>query len=150
MQQRESAGGLEGLRSRKAELERQITNYTRALEDGYSKAITAAIAEREREQASISEQVRGSEPTSVYSTLTDLRRWAHQRLSDLRSLLYSDVSLARSGLMRHVSTITLEPKEECGKCFYVAACNGNCSEMNWGRPMKRPRYYFGWLRGPVM
>ena len=131
---RETADGLEALRSRKAELERQIANYTRALEDGYSAAITAAIAEREREHASISEQILGSEPTSVHSTLTDLRHWVHQRLSDLRQLLYAEVPRARSELMRHVSTIILEPKERSGKRFYVAAGNWNLLANELGPP----------------
>ena len=61
-------------------------------------------------------------------------RQAYQRRSDLRRLLYSDVPLARTELMRHVSTIILEPKEESGKRFYVAAGDWNLLGNELGPP----------------
>ena len=128
--------GSEALRSRQAELERQIVNYTRALEDGYSPAITAAIAEREREYPLISEQIWVSESRPLSLRLTAFRQGALQRLFDLHHPLYVGVPPARAKLMRHVSTIVLKPEEESGKRLCVAADNWNPLGNESGPPNK--------------
>ncbi len=103
-------GELEQLRRRKAQLEGKISNLTRALADRYSPALTAELAEYEREVQQITEQLLGTRRGSVQVRLKDLRGFVLSRLADLRTLLNSDAVAARTELAKHVKAITLHPR----------------------------------------
>jgi hypothetical protein len=71
------------LRRQAAELERRIANQLRGLGDGYSPAITAEIANPERQLATVREQLRASDPQAVKLQMRDTRRFIEHRLRGL-------------------------------------------------------------------
>ena len=125
---------LNSLRQRKAKLEAEIRNLTRALADGYSLAVVAEIATREKELSSIEDHLLASEPGSLQNNLSELREWVHHSLSNLLKLLSSDPIRARTELMRHIQAIVLEPQDEAGKRFCVATGEWNLLGNEAGPP----------------
>ena len=119
---RESVADLGRLRARQAEIERELRELLRALADGYSPAITAAIAERERELASITGQLLSPGPDGLQASLEGLREFIVSRLGNVRELLLSsDVERARAELARHVRRLDLRPATAGGVRYYVAS-----------------------------
>ncbi len=116
-----ASGQADDVRKRKAALEGEIANLTRALADGYSSALTGELARRERELAELNAQLVSGGPGSVQATMKELRQKITTRLMDIRSLLSCDVAKARTQIARHVDKIVLRPVEKRGKRFYVAA-----------------------------
>ncbi len=115
----ENLGGeLEQMRQRKAKIKAEVQQLTRALADGYSPALTAELAEREKELDAITDRLLESQPDSVQSRLKDIRSFVISRLADLRGLLNSDVLTARTEIAKHVQQIKLSPD---GRTYIASA-----------------------------
>ncbi len=115
----ENLGGeLEQMRQRKAKIKSEVRQLTRALADGYSPALTAELAEREKELDAITDRLLESQPRSVQAYLRDIRGFVISRLADLRGLLNSDVVTARTEIAKHVQQIKLCPD---GRTYAVSA-----------------------------
>ncbi len=99
----------EQLRRKKAQLKKEVHNLTQALADGYSPAITGELAVRERELASITDQLLSIRPTLIRTRMKDIRTFVRQRLADIRGLLNSDVAKAKTELFKHIQEIRLYP-----------------------------------------
>ncbi len=113
---------MDGLQSRKRQLEAELENLTRALASGQlSPTIMAAIAARECEIAEITERVVSSSEDSIKTRIATMTATAKAKLKDLRGLLSGDVTVARAALLRHVEKIEMEAN---GK-VYVAKGNWN-------------------------
>ncbi len=122
MQQREASGEMRRLRQEKAEAEAELRRLADAVGKGtrsFDAALLELIAEKERKLRAITQQTLEGQ-TSTAVDIEELRRFIHSRLTDVRKLLYSDVSAARTELVRHVSEIALRPTEKAGKRYYVA------------------------------
>ena len=78
-------------------------------EGRHSTSLLEAIAERERELHGITATLLSSGQDSGEVDLGDVRMFITQRLTGIRSLLYTDLSLARTELCRHVSKIRMRP-----------------------------------------
>jgi site-specific DNA recombinase len=103
-------GEVELLRQRRAEIEKRLGNYMRAIGDGhYSTAVMAEVAACEKELAEISDRLLGRRADSVAQKMQDVRTFALSRLTDLRALLCSDALTAKAAISEHVQSITLEP-----------------------------------------
>ncbi len=99
----------EQLRRKKAQLKKEVHNLTQALADGYSPAITGELAVRERELASITDQLLSIRPTLIRTRMKDIRTFVRRRLADIRGLLNSDVAKAKTELFKHIQEIRLYP-----------------------------------------
>jgi Recombinase zinc beta ribbon domain len=117
---------LDAMESRKRELARELENLTKALASGQlSPTIMAAIAEREREMAAITERVISSNEESIKTRVANMTATAKAKLNDLRELLGGEAAVARATLMKHVEKIEMESS---GK-VYVAKGNWNSLGM---------------------
>jgi site-specific DNA recombinase len=116
---------LEALRRRKHTLEGEIQRLTDALASGTGSrvpaAVIAAINEREAELRDISARLLNGCPDSIPAKLQDLRHFVISKLSDLRTLLNSDIPTAKAEILRHVDRINLTPMEANGERFFVAS-----------------------------
>ncbi len=116
------SGEMHQLHQRKAVLETEVANLTKVIAAGQvSPAIMAAISDREREVAEITERVISSNEDSVKSRIAGMREIAKEKLKDLKGLLGKDVVVARAALLKHVQRIEMEAN---GKA-YVAKGNWN-------------------------
>jgi site-specific DNA recombinase len=116
---REMGSEIETLRLRKSELESELRRLAAAVaEGGHSTFLLEAIADREKQLRSITDQILSTESNSLDSGLTDLRQWVHERLSNLRRLLSSDPGRAHTEFLKHTQAITLKPIEQGGQRFY--------------------------------
>ena len=113
----------EELRRREAKLESEITNLTRALADGYSAALTASVAETEKELADIRKRLTAADSKDriLSGEVSQVRKFVLNRLTDLRGLLHREPSLARAAIAQHVQKITLLPNGR----IYVASGTWN-------------------------
>ena len=105
------------LRRQTREIERSIANQLRALRDGYSPAITADLANLERQLADV--HARLQIPQTVKMQMRDTRRFVESRLSDLSALWDGEPRLAREGIAKHLQKISLKPMDRT----YVATGN---------------------------
>lgn len=116
---------LESLRKRKHVLEAEIGRLTEALATGGGSrapaAVIIAITEREEELRAISDRILQGSGDSIQGQILDLREFVMTKLSDVRTLLYSDVPTAKAELLRHVDRIELTPMEANGERFFVAS-----------------------------
>ena len=119
-QMRGMCGQMDGLRGRQAKLQSEIEQFTRALADGYSPAISGAITAREKELSEITRRLVSGERGSIQAELSKMRAFVHSRLADIRKLLCGDVPRARMELERHMGQAVLRPTEFAGKRYYVA------------------------------
>jgi hypothetical protein len=88
----------------------------------------AGIAEREREVATITENIVSSSEDSIKTRIGTMRTAAMTMLKDLRELLGGDdVKIARAQLLKHISQIEMEP---CGR--------GYTAKGNWSLLGMRP------------
>jgi site-specific DNA recombinase len=97
------------LRRQIAELERGIANQLRALNDGYSPAITKEIARLETRLASVRDRLQASDSVSVKLHMRDTRRFVNTRLNDLSALWDGEPRIAREEIAKHVQKISLKP-----------------------------------------
>lgn len=120
---------LEALRRRKRAVETEINRLTQALAAGGGSrtpaAVIAAINDREEELRSISDRLLHGSHDSIQAQVRDLRKFVMSKLSDLRSLLYSDVPTAKAEILRHIDRIDLIPMEANGERFFVASGEWN-------------------------
>ncbi len=117
------------MEGRKRELQAELANLIKALAAGQlSPTIMAAIAEREKEIAEITERVVSSNEDSIKTRVATMTATAKAKLKDLRGLLGGDTTVARAALLKHVERIEMEAS---GKT-YVA-------KGNWDFLGQRPR-----------
>jgi hypothetical protein len=110
------------MEGRKRHLESELANLMKALATGQlSPTIMAAIAEREKEIAEITNRVVSSNEDSIQTRVANMTATAKATLKDLRGLLGGDVTVARAALLKHVERIEMEAS---GKA-YVARGNWN-------------------------
>jgi site-specific DNA recombinase len=98
------------LQRQEGDLERSIANQLRGLADGYSPAITAAIATLEVQLAEVRSRIQASNPKKVNVQLRDTRRFVTDRLRDLSALWNGEPRIAREEIAKHVRKIRLEPR----------------------------------------
>ena len=122
---------------RRAKLERELRNYTRALADGYSPAIAEEIKKREAELTALAA---APSRESMHADLARLRAFAVAKLSDLRAVLRAGGQAARAALRSHLGEIVMRPLIEGNKCIYRVSSawdySGNLASN--GRPSDRP------------
>lgn len=110
---------LEAMRKRKAALETEITNLTRAVANGMdSPSLRAAITEREQEIAGMVEKTTGRKKGTVQYQVKELRRFVRESVADMRDLLtgkHAAPAIIRQELSRHIDCITLLPEGESVK-----------------------------------
>jgi hypothetical protein len=98
-------------RDRKVQLEKELTNLIGAIADtGHTPSMTEAIAKRERELHTITQQLLGNQQQAVMPQLSELRNFIIERLTNIRTLVTSDVERARIELAKHITCITLQPQ----------------------------------------
>ena len=103
------AGRTAQMSARKAQLETEIGRLVNAVaEQGHSSFMLSAIAEREAEVRDISEQLLAGGKGSIQQDIQGIRRYVTEQLSNLRSLLYQDVPLAKAELSKHVEHIRMD------------------------------------------
>ncbi|MGH9715633.1 MAG: recombinase family protein [Candidatus Acidiferrales bacterium] len=107
---------MEAMQERKAALEAELHNLTRAVASGMdSPSIRAAIGEREREISALVEKTTGREKGSVHRRVQDLRKFVRESVAQVRELIagqHGNPSIVRAELGRHVDAITLLPDGE--------------------------------------
>ena len=122
---------------RRANLERELRNYTRALADGYSPAIAEEIKKREAELTALAA---APSRESMHADLTRLRVFVVAKLSDLRAVLRAGGQAARAALRNHLGEIVMRPVTEGNKRIYRVSSawdySGNLASN--GRPSDRP------------
>jgi uncharacterized coiled-coil protein SlyX len=91
------------------ELERGIANQVRALRDGYSAALTAALAKLENQLAAVRERLKATDPVAVKLQIRDTRRFVEARLRNLSRLWDGEPRIAREQIAKHVGRISLKP-----------------------------------------
>ena len=102
-------------RDRKIQLEKELANLIGAVAaTGHTPSLAEAIAERERELHTITQQLLGSQQEGVMPQLSELRDFIIKRLPNIRTLVTSDVERARVELAKHITRITLQPRD--GHC----------------------------------
>jgi hypothetical protein len=70
-----------------------------------------AIVERERELRTITQRLLGNQQEAVMPQLSELRNFIIERLTNIRTLVTSDVERARVELAKHITGITLPPHD---------------------------------------
>jgi DNA invertase Pin-like site-specific DNA recombinase len=116
---------LEALRRRKHTLEAEIKRLTDALaaasDSRLPSAVITAINEREDELRTITDKLLEASRDSIQARVSDIRQFVISKLSDLRTLLNSDVPTAKAEILRHVDRIDLTPMQANGERFFVAS-----------------------------
>jgi hypothetical protein len=101
---------LSRMRERKEQLEAEVRRLVAAVaEQGHSQFLREAIADREQQLRDIADRLMAKGPKSVDIELAEIRQFVTERLSDLQSLVYADVALARVELGKHINEIRMEP-----------------------------------------
>jgi site-specific DNA recombinase len=116
LRRKEARGDAAATRKRRAEIESEVRRLTVAIaEGGHSAALLAAIAERERELATL------APPPVTMPKTDDLRGFVARQVTDLRSLVSEDVKRARLKLAQFVGEVRMVPTT----AGYVAEGNWN-------------------------
>jgi hypothetical protein len=103
---------LETMRRRKAQLEAELENLTRAVAGGLDSAsIRKGIAERETEISALTARVLGRKKDSIHSQIRDLRKFVLAGVGDFRALISANDNSAatRMELAKHVKEIVISP-----------------------------------------
>jgi site-specific DNA recombinase len=103
---------LENMPLRKAQLEAEPENLTRAVAGGLDSAsIRKGIAEREAEISTLAAKLLGRKRDSVRTQIRDLRKFVLASVGDLRARISADdnAAAARMELAKHVKEIVLSP-----------------------------------------
>jgi site-specific DNA recombinase len=107
-------GEMEATRNRKAVLETEIRNLSRAIASGPEDvpSLRAAIVERDKEIAGLVEKMAGRKKGSVHEQMVGLRKFVKEGVGDIRGLLaskHANPAAIRQELARHIDVITLSP-----------------------------------------
>jgi len=78
----------------------------------FSPALRAALVDREREIAGITEKLLSAQPNSLQGRLRDIRSYVLSEMRNLRDVLNSDAARVRAKLAKHIEKITLTPEGE--------------------------------------
>jgi len=110
--------GLDQMRTRKTELEREIANLAQAIAQGdLSPELRAALVAREREINEITAKLLESGPDSLRVKLRDIRSFVVRHMEDIRTIVNSDTAQTKAVFAKHIEKITLTPKGE----YYLAS-----------------------------
>ena len=85
----------------------KFANQLRALNDGYSSAITAEIARLEQRLTAVRERLKAADPAAAKLRIRDTRRSVESQLRNLSALWEGEPRLAREEIAKHVGKITL-------------------------------------------
>jgi site-specific DNA recombinase len=114
---------LERLRQRKQQIHAEIARLVQAIAEGQpSQSLMAAIGDRERELREITDKLLEPRPGSLRGTLDELRKFATERLANLRKLISHPESVhqARAVMAEQFGKLTLTPVRENGALSYAA------------------------------
>jgi site-specific DNA recombinase len=114
---------LERLRQRKQQIHSEIARLVQAIAEGQpSQSLMAAIGDRERELREITDKLLEPRPGSLRGTLDELRKFATERLANLRKLISHPESVhqARAVMAEQFGKLTLTPVRENGALSYAA------------------------------
>jgi site-specific DNA recombinase len=103
---------LENMQRRKAELEAELENLTRAVAGGFDSAsIRKGIAEREAEISALTARLLGRKNDSIRTQIRDLRKIVIASAGDFSALISAndDAAATRIELGKHVKEIVLSP-----------------------------------------
>jgi hypothetical protein len=121
------------LRAKREKLKGEIANLACAVAEGHSSpALFGELGKRERELDGISEQLLAADGTGFDARLQEIERFVHQRLHDVRALLFADVPRAKAELSKHCTAITLTPE---GSTYQISGdwnLLGGRSDGAWG------------------
>ena len=116
------AHDLDRTRERRQALEKELANLiTTVATIGPTPTLAAAIAAREQEIRTLTDQLLARDPSSLRVNLDDLRRFVTERLGNIRDLVNHNVVRARAQLRQHATTITLNARGD----HYVATGEWN-------------------------
>jgi site-specific DNA recombinase len=109
------AGEMHSMQRRKALLESEILNLSRAIASGPGDvpSLRAAIVEREQELSKLVDKTLGTGKDSVRKQMVGLRKFVRESLAEVRELIagkHSNPALVRQELARHIDSITLLPE----------------------------------------
>ena len=109
-------GEMVEIQRRKAQLEAELNNLSRAIATGPdSPTLRAAITEREVEISKLTDRTLGMKKGSVRKQMVDLRKFVKESLADVRELIagkHARPSIVRQHISRHVDEIKLFPEGE--------------------------------------
>ena len=114
---------LERLRQRKQQVRAEIARLVQAIAEGQpSQSLMAAIGDRERELRESTDKLLEPRPGSLRGTLDELRKFAIERLANLRKLISHPESVhqARAVMAEQFGKLTLRPVRENGTLSYAA------------------------------
>jgi site-specific DNA recombinase len=109
---------LESMRQRRQKIETELANLVQVIASGQvSKAVTAAIADREEELRSITDRLLEPKRGSIRAKMDELRDFAMSRLANLRRLIDHPESVdeARAALAEHFGSFVISQVEQDGK-----------------------------------
>lgn len=139
---------LAGMRQRKIRLEAEIRRLIAAVaESGHSSSLLEEIGRKEAELHGIADSLLSATPESVASRVGEIRSFVAHGLADLRKLFRKDIALARAELLKHSSEITMTPRADSGRRFYVAEGKWDLLGKDWTEADSARTGGFGWLRG---
>jgi len=108
---------LERLGQRKQQIHAEIARLVQAIVEGQpSQSLMAATGDRERELREITDKLLEPRPGSLRGTLDELRKFATERLANLRNLISHPecVHQARAVMAEQFGKLTLTPIRENG------------------------------------
>ncbi len=114
---REAERAIEQKRKVQAELSRLVLAVA---DSGHSTFLIEAIDQREQDLRNINERLNACGPGREQLQPADVTDFVKDRLATLCDLLNSDVTQARTELLRHVSEIRLKPMQAETGSEYVA------------------------------
>ena len=143
------SGDLAEMRARKSRLEAEVHRLVSAVaESGHSTSLLEEIGRKEAELHGITDRLLSATPDSIESRVREIRTFVTSGLNNLRDLLREDTALARTELLKHSSEITMTPRRDLTRPFYVAEGNWNLvGKDDWPEGASRLTGGFGWLRG---
>jgi hypothetical protein len=115
------SGDSDRMRTRKIELETELSRYAEAVAvGGNMPAIVAAMKARQDELDAITGKLLSMRPDSIEGRFADIRRFVTKRIMDLREVLAKDVVLAKTELLKHVQEIRMIPRRDQSGAHYEA------------------------------
>jgi site-specific DNA recombinase len=114
---------FERLRQRKQQILAEIARLVQAIAEGQpSQSMMAAIGDREGELREITDKLLEPRPGSLRGTLDELRKFATERLANLRNLISHPESVhqARAVMAEQFGKLILTPIRENGALSYAA------------------------------
>jgi len=141
------SGEVDQMRRRKAVLETEIKNLSRAIASGPEdvQSLRAEIVEREREISAITAKTLGTKQASIHEQMVGLRKFVKESLRDIRELIggkHTNAAVVRQELARHIDAITLLPDDDGASVKYKGKWHlvGNAEHIPPSAPSALPQF----------